>query len=91
MKVYRPRVREESVQAERLTPENVDSLAKLCGGLRVRETDAHDLSEFVGLNVPTLEGPVRCSEGNYLLRLANGSWSVLSENEFNHRYEGITR
>lgn len=65
------------VQAIQLTHENVQDVADWCNGLEVRELDALDpTKEFVGINVPTFEGRVRASEGDYIVKDSKGGITV---------------
>lgn len=67
---------EQTIRAEKLTANNAAYLTDMCGGMKVLEHDALDSSKtMVGINVPTLSGNKRLSEGDYLV-LVNGRFSV---------------
>ena len=88
--IYREKVR--SVRAVQLTPKSVDEAARWCGGRRVEEKDPFDEDQIkVGLNVPTLEGVVRASEGDYILQHFDGGIQVMPAARFEERYERPTR
>lgn len=71
------------IQAVELTHDNVTEVAKWCNGLEVREYDAEDRSkEYVGVNVPTLEGKVRASEGAFITKDIQGRFTVRSPGRF---------
>lgn len=67
----------QHVQAMQLTPDTVTIVSMWSNGMPVMEHDALDHSRtFVGLNVPTNSDPKRASEGDYVVKLADGSFSV---------------
>lgn len=79
-----------TVEAIKLTPESVDRAALWAGGKPVEEYDSFDRSKkFVALNVPTLRGVQRAQEGDYIVKESNGSFNVVSEREFEDKYELI--
>lgn len=67
MQEYKRKRSDITVQAERLTADNVDKLANLTQSQIVEERDAvhGDISE--GLNVKTPHGKVRASRGDYVV------------------------
>jgi len=80
----------EQVQAWQLTPEDADSITLMVGGKLVEEIDPEDADKkFVGLNIPTLEGVIRASEGDYIIKGPNGQYFVLKPNEFEYKYESV--
>jgi len=79
-----------AVEAMKLEPENVERVAVWCGGVEVQETDALDSTKkFVALNIPTLRGVERATQGWYVIRDRNGAFSTMSPEEFQNKYEQI--
>lgn len=67
----------EAVQAMMLTPEMVTVISVWSSSMPVIEHDAldHDVT-YVGLNVPTNSGPKRASQGDYVVKLTDGSFDI---------------
>lgn len=77
----------EVFEAEQLKHDNGMELVDWCGGRPVTEVDPFDDSlTFFGINVPTLAGTRRCSDGDYLVRSDNGYFHVVHKYEFEHTY-----
>lgn len=77
-----------TVEAEQLCPENADRLAMWCGGALVEEYDPFDKTKkFVAMNVPTINGMRRASEGDYIVKDGTGIISVRKKNVFESEYE----
>jgi hypothetical protein len=77
-----------TVEAIQLTPNSVKDTALWCGGYEIEQYDAIDRSKkFVGLNIPTMEGVKRASETDYVVKEATGTFSVMSQREFESKYE----
>ena len=77
-----------AVEAIRLDPTNVERAAVWCGGVEITETDALDSTKkFVAINIPTLRGAQRASEGDYIIKDRNGGFSVMSAAEFDSKYQ----
>lgn len=88
--LYREKVR--SVRAVQLSPDSLAEAARWCGGRSVEEKDPFDEEKIqVGLNIPTLAGVVRASEGDYILQDLEGGFRVMPAAEFEERYERPTR
>lgn len=78
------------IEARKLTRESAADLAYWCGGHVVTEEDAIDPNQcFVGVNVPTLEGVVRASEGEYIVRGMRGEFFTASSDALHDLYEEI--
>lgn len=75
------------VEARQLTEENVSELAHWVAGLAVKELDPFTHEEHVALNMPTLEGVVRVSKGDYVVRTSDGEFSRCSERTFQETFE----
>lgn len=90
VKHYRKKV--ESVQALQLSPASIDEAVRWTGGRRVEEKNPFDEDQItVGLNIPTMEGVVRASEGDYILQSWEGGFKVMSQQQFEELYERPTR
>lgn len=58
--------------------ENAEFTALWCGGRVVTEIDALDeTKQYKAVNVPTKNGVKRASQGDTIVKYANGSFSVL--------------
>ncbi len=78
----------EQIEARRLLSDNVEDIAHWCGGGIVQEIDALDSTKtFVGINVPTLSGPKRAQEGDYILKDEHGDFHTIKAVEFQMTYE----
>lgn len=65
---YRNDSRREEVDAVKLSQDNAEELEKLTDGVLVQEQDPFDSSKtMIGLNLPTMHGMRRCSEGDYII------------------------
>ncbi len=79
-----------TVQAVKLTQDDVDEIVQWCGGQRVVEHDALDYSStFIGLNLETPLGYVRASEGDYILMDVDGNFHRRKPNVFGAAYEVV--
>jgi hypothetical protein len=79
-----------SVEAIQLSAENVERAATWSGGIQVIEYDAIDKTRtFVALNIPTVFGVVRVSEGDYIVKDQKGHFSTMSAAQFESKYEAI--
>lgn len=77
-----------AAEAIQITPDSVHRAALWCGGVEAEEIDPFDSTiRNVGLNVPTISGIHRCSQGDYVVRdpLTN-VFSVMSQHEFEKKY-----
>lgn len=78
------------IDAYKLTKANVDDLSLWCGGRAIVEIDAlNDELEYVGINIPTLEGVMRASEGDYIIKGVKGEFYPCKPDIFNATYEPI--
>lgn len=76
--------------AEVLKHDNGMELAHWCHGKPVTEIDAFDDAlTFMGINVPTLTGTKRLSEGDYLVQSENGYFHVVARFEFEQTYKSL--
>lgn len=77
-----------TVEAVELTAANVKDVAQWCNGFEVVEHDAfqHQVTN-VGLNVPTLQGRVRASEGDYIFKGMDGNFYVYGPHQFEYIFE----
>jgi hypothetical protein len=85
-----PKYRKKPVEVEAylLKKTNADELAKWCGGLVIEEVNPADhLDIYVGVNIPTLEGTMRASEGDYIIRGVRGEFYPCKPGIFDDTYE----
>lgn len=76
------------IEAVELTKDNAAAVAKWCGGMVVTEKDALDEEKtFVGINIPTLEGVMRGSEGDYIIKGLKGEFYPCKPDVFTAKYE----
>lgn len=70
--------------ARRVRPDTVTQTALWCGGVPVEELDALDPAQrFPGINVPTADGVKRASDGMFIIRLSDGTFEVLTQEQYN--------
>lgn len=88
MPLFKPRTPETRLEARRLTKDLAEDIAQWCGGMLVTEIDPQNPSEtFVGINVPTQLGIQRASQGEWIVKLKNGSFTSFSDQDFRDTYE----
>lgn len=80
------RRRPDRVKAFKLSEENAAAVALWCGGQKVEEIDPVTDLPNVGLNVPTISGNRRASEGDYIYRDKAGFIRVARAPEFEAKY-----
>lgn len=79
-----------SVEVNRLTKENAIAVTLWCGGVQVEEIDVLDPgTKYVGINVPTLHGMARASEGDYIIKGEHGDFWPCKEDQFYSTYEKV--
>lgn len=79
-----------TVEANLLTKENAEAVALWCGGQVVTEINPRDHDDvYVGLNIPTLEGVMRASEGDYVIRGVQGEFYPCKPSIFTATYEKV--
>jgi hypothetical protein len=79
------------VTAIQVTPESAERSAQWCGGKLAEEIDLEDRSKkFVGINVPTLKGVQRASEGDYIYKGFDGAFDVMGRMEFEKKFEKVS-
>lgn len=77
-----------TIEANRLTKDNAEALAIWCGGRLVEELDAHTPTDkYVGINIPTLEGVMRASEGDYIIKGVKGEFYPCKPDIFHTSYD----
>lgn len=76
------------VQAIQLTPSNAEEVASWCGGSVVEEIDPINPDKrYVGVNIPTLEGVMRASEDDYVIKGVKGEFYPCKPDVFAATYE----
>lgn len=78
-----------TVHANLLTKDNVEAVAIWCGGQQVEEIDPFTEDRFVGINIPTLEGVMRASEGDYVIKGVQGEFYPCKPDIFTATYEKV--
>ncbi len=79
-----------TVEAVRLTKENVNQVADWCTGKEVEEIDALEPDiKYVGLNLLTPTGWARASEGDYVVRDNIWGFYVRWPAEFEANFERV--
>lgn len=88
MKVRKYTSKIVDIDAVELTKDNVAEVAEWCGGRVVTEKDALDEEKtFVGINIPTLEGNMRGSEGDFIIKGLRGEFYPCKPDVFKAKYE----
>lgn len=79
------------VDAMKLSADNVDEVASWCGGQKVTEKEYtfDSSSTFVALNIPTLDGVKRASEGMYVVKSEHGNFRVMSRYMFEREFQEV--
>lgn len=77
------------IEANELTKENAEAVAIWCGGRLIDEFDAITGDKYVGINIPTLEGVMRASEGDYVIKGVQGEFYPCKPSIFLATYEKI--
>jgi hypothetical protein len=90
--VYGPkryRLIESLFEAVKLTPETVRDVVLWSGGVEVEEIDPIDSSKkFVGINIPTIDGVKRASQGDYVCK-QEGDFFIVPGPLFETKFESI--
>lgn len=81
-------LRPRDVEARQITSwETAKAIATWCGGKVVEEIDPFDEKKtHPGVNIPTLEGIVRASEGDYVIRHKSGNFQRRSRFSFEQEW-----
>lgn len=75
------------VQAWRLDADNASHLVWQTDGYIVDERDPFTLELHVGLNMPSLGGVVRASEGDWVVKLGERTFRKMNAVEFQRTYK----
>lgn len=75
------------VEAVKLSKANAAEVTQWCGGLEVEEVDPYSEAVFVGVNIPTLEGTMRASEGDYVIKGTQGEFYPCKPDAFDGTFE----
>lgn len=76
------------VHAMQLTDETAEIIAQWTGGDIVEEIDPRDSEKkYKAINVPTLSGNERLSQGQFLVRHANGQFELIGATAFMDQFE----
>lgn len=83
-------LREVTVEAIQLTPETVHEAAEWTGGVEAVTFDPFDASKkFVALNIPTRDEVTRASQDDYIIRDADGYFSVKGRRAFEIEHDEL--
>lgn len=78
------------IEANCLTKDNAEAVALWCGGQLVEEINPEDSADrYVGINIPTLEGVMRASEGDYIIKGVQGEFYPCKPSIFTSTYEKV--
>lgn len=85
-----PRFRKKPVEVEahQLTPDSAERIQMWCGGQLTKSTD-HEGKEYVELNIPTLEGTMRASEGDWVIKGTRGEFYPRKQGPFVDTFDPI--
>jgi hypothetical protein len=76
--------KDEWAEARQVSKESAKDIAEWCGGVLVEEIDPFDPSiKTPGVNVPTLRGPKRASQGDYVILDVYDFFEVVNEYTYN--------
>lgn len=79
-----------TVEAMQLSNLNAEAVAQWCGGQLVEEISAvDDRQKFVGINIPTLEGVMRASEGDFVIKGTRGEFYPCKAGPFADTFEPV--
>jgi hypothetical protein len=73
------------VEAAQLNPENAGELVNWTQGQLIQEYDPRNDEEFVGINIYNITGPVRASQGDYIVKY-DGQFYVAKQGRFQATY-----
>lgn len=80
----------EPIEANQIDPLTVEAVAIWCGGRSVVEHDAiRDDVRYAAINVPTVSGPMRAQEGDWIIRRPGGDFYPLTNARFKELFEPV--
>lgn len=80
----------EEVSVNQLTAENAEAVTLWCHGFQVEEIDALEPDKrYVGINIQTIAGGERASEGDYIIQDANGRFWPCKPYSFHSLYQKV--
>jgi hypothetical protein len=86
--VKRYRKKPVIIEAVALYEGNLDRVAEWCGGRAIREPKPSDPTDvYIGLDIPTLEGVMRASGGDYIIKGVKGEFYPCKPDIFDATYE----
>lgn len=74
------------VEALQVTVATAKRIAEWCGGEVIEETDPVTSVVTLGINVPTIAGIKRASDGDYVIMTPNGRFCPLDKDVFESAY-----
>jgi len=79
--------RPDEVEAVQVTSENIDQIARWCGGEVVREGKASDPTDvYQAVTVPRVNGPIDARLGYYVIKNSRGRFEVSSPEIFEKKF-----
>lgn len=78
------------IDAVELRADNADAVASWCGGRAIHDPKASDPTDvYVGVDIPTLEGVMRASVGDQVIRGVQGEFYPCKADIFAATYEEV--
>lgn len=79
-----------TVMAMQLTPDRVLDAEMWTKGMQTESIDPFDGSKrFVELNIPTLKGVIRASQGDWIVKRDGEDFTKMSDQEFRNTYQKV--
>lgn len=83
---YKFRKKPVVIEADRLTPDNINELEVWCGG-SIKGTRLHILQRCI--DVQTLEGEMRANMGDWIVKGVEGEFYPVKDSIFTSTYEEV--
>lgn len=91
MTTQRFRKKPVEIEAMELRQDNPDTVADWCGGRSIYDPKASDPTDvYVGVDIPTLEGVMRASVGDWVIRGVKGEFYPCKPDIFAATYEAAS-
>jgi hypothetical protein len=88
--VIKYRKKPVEVEAVQLNKDNAEEIAQWCGGMVTEEIDPQDDEKrYAAINIPTLEGTMRASEGDYVIKGTQGEFYPCKPGPFADTFEVV--
>lgn len=86
---YRDKPIQNEIEARQVTADDVIEVAAWCGGQVVEEFNPLTDESHPGVNVPTLNGPMRASDGDYVVKEVGGRFGIYKKHQFEAKFEEL--